>query len=248
MTNTKPEVDLTRITTISFDGDDTLWDFRSAMENALERTMRKLRTAVANDACHRLTVRKMIEIRDSVAAELGDGRSDGASLDEVRHKAFIRTLEYVGAPSEELAGELYRYYVDNRLAGTMPYPDVPALLKSLKGRYRIGLISNGNSRAVLSRLPVTFDFVVFAEDCGYAKPDPRIFELALTASQCRPGEFLHVGDSLSDDVFGANSSGLFSAWLNRQGMSNETRITPDLEVWHLGEFLEILEGRPRGCP
>ena len=241
-------INLTRITTISFDGDDTLWDFRSAMENALERTMRKLRTVVANDACHRLTVRKMIEIRDCVASELGGGRSDGTSLDEVRHKAFIRTLEYVGAPSEELAGELFRYYVDTRLAGTKPYPDVPAVLKNLKGRYRIGLISNGNSRAVLRRLPVTFDFVVFAEHCGYAKPDPRIFELALAVSQSGPEDFLHVGDSLSDDVFGANSSGLFSVWLNRQSASNETRIIADFEVRHLGEFLEILEGRPRGCP
>ena len=241
MSNLKSEVDLSRVKTISFDGDDTLWDFRSAMENALALTLRQLRTVVANDATHRLTVQKMIEIRNCVANELGDT----VNLDEIRYKAFIRTVDYVGAPSKEIARELFQFYVDTRLAGTKPYTDVPEALKHLRDHYRIGLISNGNSKPVLSRLPVTFDFTVFAQDCGIAKPDSRIFRLALAACRCEPEEFLHVGDSLSDDVFGANNSGLFSAWLNRQGNSNEKDITPNLEIRDLNDLVAILEGSSR---
>ena len=236
MINVKSEADLSRVKTISFDGDDTLWDFRSVMENALALTLRQLRTAVANDATHRLTVQKMIEIRNCVANELGDA----VNLDEIRYKAFIRTVEYVGAPSQEIAQELFQFYMDTRLAGTMPYTDVPDALKRLKGHYRIGMISNGNSKPVLNRLPVTFDFTVFAQDCGFAKPDPRIFRLALATGRCEPEEFLHVGDSLRDDVFGANGSGLLSAWLNRQGISNETGITPNLEISDLNDLVTIL--------
>ena len=225
-----------QITTISFDGDDTLWDFSSAMENALTLTLRELQEVVANDAAHQLTVQKMMEIRDCVAKELGGA----VNLDEIRYTAFSRTLEYVGSPSQEAAGQLFRFYMETRLNGTMPYRDVPIALKRLKGCYRIGLISNGNSRPVLSRLPITLDFAVFAQDCGYAKPDPRIFELALAASGCNPNEVLHVGDSLNDDVSGANNSGLRSAWLNRHGSGNQTAITPDIEIRDLDDLVEIL--------
>lgn len=241
MINAKSEADLSRIRTISFDGDDTLWDFRSAMENALARTLGQLRTVVANDATHGLTVQKMVEIRDCVANELGDT----VDLDDIRHAAFVQTLEYVGAQSEEIAEELFRFYKNARLAGTKPYTEVPTALKRLKARYRIGLISNGNSKPILSRLPVMFDFTIFAQDCGFSKPDPRIFRLALAASRCEPGDFLHVGDSLRDDVSGANNSGLLSAWLNRQGLISETRITPDLEVRDLNDLVTILEGPSR---
>lgn len=238
MRNAESRVDLSRITTVSFDGDDTLWDFRSAMENALALTLRQLRTIVANDATRQLTVQKMMEIRDCVAKESGGA----VNLDEIRYKAFGRTLEYVGAPSKEVAGQLFRFYMETRLDGTRPYPDVPTALKRLRNRYRLGLISNGNSRPVLSRLPVTLDFAVFAQECGYAKPDPRIFEFALLTSGCAPDEVLHVGDSLKDDVCGAKNSGLRSVWLNRRRVGNETAITPDIEIRDLNDLVEILEG------
>ena len=189
-----------------------------------------------NDATRQLTVQEMMEIRDCVAKEL----DHGVNLDEIRYTAFSRTLEYVGAPSQEAAGQLFRFYMEARLAGTKPYPDVPTALKRLKGRYRIGLISNGNSKPVLSRLPVTFDFVVFAQDCEYAKPDPKIFELALVASDSMPEEVLHIGDSLEDDVLGANNSGLHSAWLNREGSGNEIDVIPDLEIGNLDDLIAIL--------
>ena len=88
---------------------------------------------------------------------------------------------------------------------------------------------------------MSFDFAFFAHECGYANPDPHIFGLALAASRCKPGELLHVGVSLADDVSGASSSGLLSAWLNRRGLPNGTCITPDLEVRDLNDLATILE-------
>ena len=119
--------------------------------------------------------------------------------------------------------------MDARFSGTKPYPDVARSLRELKTRYRIGLISNGNSYPERSGLPDTFDFTVFAHECGFPKPDRRIFEFALFKSGCQPEEVLHVGDSLENDVFGANNSGLRSVWLNRKHSRNETGITPDFE-------------------
>ena len=228
---------MSSIKTITFDGDGTLWDFRSAMQSALDLTLRQLRLIVANEETDQLTVQKMIEIRDSVAGELGVG---AVTHEEIRQAAFVRTLEYVGSPSKAVADELYQLYMDARFAGIRPYPDVAAALHDLKGRYRIGMISNGNSYPERSGLPNTFQFTVFAHDCGFAKPDRRIFEFAMARSGSQPEHVLHVGDSLKNDVFGANNSGMHSVWLNREHTNNETDITPDLEVRDLLELLTFL--------
>ena len=236
MSDIPPRTDLTSVKTLTFDGDDTLWDFRSAIEAALALTLEELRRIVQSDAARKLTTPEMIQIRDCVAKEMGAT----VNLDEVRFAAFVRTLEHIGAPSGEVAGRLFSFYKEARLSGTRPYPDVPTALKRLEERYHIGLISNGNSGPVLSRLPIAFDFTVFAQDCGFAKPDRRIFEFALAAGGCDPAEVLHVGDSLEDDVLGANNAGISRAWLNRRGTENEAPIAPDFEIRDLSELAALL--------
>ena len=227
--------DLAGIKAISFDADGTLWDFQAAMEFALELTLRQLRLIVPNDATQRLTVQKMIDIRESVAKELGE---EVVGHEEIRYAAFLRTLENVDAPSQSIAEQLYRLYMDARFSATKPFPDVAVVLRNLKSRYRIGLISNGNSYPERCGLPNMFDFTVFGQECGSRKPDRRIFEFALLRSGCRPEEVLHVGDSLDSDVMGANMSGLRSVWLNRDLSANETDIIPGLEVRDLSELAD----------
>ena len=207
------------------------------MQNALELTLQQMRLIVSNDATERLTVRKMTEIRDSVASEMGVGT---VKHEEIRYAAFLRTLEYVGAPSQAVAQQLYRLYMDARLSGIRPYADVPVVLNDLKSRYHIGMITNGNSYPEQSGLPNLFHFTVFADECGFAKPDRRIFEIALARSGSQPEHVLHVGDSLENDVFGANNCGLHSVWLNRDHTRNETDIKPALEVADFHELLAFL--------
>ena len=43
---------------------------------------------------------------------------------------------------------------------------------------------------------------------GVAKPDPRIFEIALARAGAGPAETVHVGDSLANDVAGARATGI----------------------------------------
>ena len=50
-----------------------------------------------------------------------------------------------------------------------------------------------------------------------AKPSPKIFELALEQHAVDPGEAMHVGDSLRDDVEGATNAGLTAVLIARQG-------------------------------
>jgi putative hydrolase of the HAD superfamily len=52
-------------------------------------------------------------------------------------------------------------------------------------------------------LPIVDSAVV-----GAAKPDPRIFEVALARAGVTPAETVHVGDSLANDVAGARAAGI----------------------------------------
>ena len=228
--------DLPNIKTITFDMDDTLWDFQSAMENALAITLQHLRRMAPGDRSAGLTVQQMMDIRDGVALELGEGAT---RQEDIRYAAMVRTLEFLGSSDRGFADELFKIYMEARLAGAGPFDDVPDVLDALKNRYRLGIISNGNNTPQAVGIDDVFDFTVFAHDCGYPKPDPRVFEFALAKFGAEPHNVAHVGDSLESDVRGANNCGILSVWLNRNAAVNYTGIMPGCVIRDLTELLDL---------
>jgi putative hydrolase of the HAD superfamily len=68
----------------------------------------------------------------------------------------------------------------------------------------------------LGLLPL-LDGVVTSAEVGAAKPDPRVFEVALEQAGCAPGQALHVGDSVENDLEGAIAAGVRGVLLDRDG-------------------------------
>jgi HAD superfamily hydrolase (TIGR01509 family) len=62
----------------------------------------------------------------------------------------------------------------------------------------------------LSLLPL-LSAVVTPADAGVAKPDPKIFELALERLGVSPDRALHIGDGVVDEE-GASAAGMMFAW------------------------------------
>jgi putative hydrolase of the HAD superfamily len=58
---------------------------------------------------------------------------------------------------------------------------------------------------------------------GLRKPDPAIFQHALRATGVRPGEAMHVGDSLVADVAGARGAGLLPVHFDPLGTCPDDR-------------------------
>ena len=228
---------MNNITAIFFDGDDTLWNFRDAMRAALGETLVVLRRIVDNAAADALTVERMVEIRELVAAEMSESTT---LVETIRRESLARTLAEVGHPSEDDAQRLFEVYNAARFAATRPFAGVPDLLNDLKGRYQLGVVSNGNTYPGRVGLGGIFSFVILAQDCGIAKPDPRIFELALDKCGRSAAQVVHVGDSLQSDVMGANGCGIRSVWLNADAAINDSGVTPDYEISDLRELLDIL--------
>lgn len=107
-----------------------------------------------------------------------------------------------------------------RVAQGLPgYPEVPGVLDRLSemGVYMV-VITNGYARyqmPVLRALGLVpyFRRIVTSDLVGHAKPEREIFEYAF--NDVALDRRYHVGDTLSQDVAGANAAGVRSVWLNR---------------------------------
>jgi 2-haloalkanoic acid dehalogenase type II len=228
--------DLTGIKAISFDADGTLWDFQQVMRHSLGKVMEELEH-LDPQAAAALDIDRMIAIRNRVADEL---KGKTTNLEDIRFQAFRRTLEEINRPNEELARHLNEVYFRHRFEDTEPYDDVLPALQTLRERYRLGLLSNGNSYPERCGFEGIFDSVVFSQERRIEKPDPNIFRITLRELGCSEAELLHVGDSLENDVEGAHGAGIMCAWLNRDQVENDTNIIPDYEIHTLTELLDIL--------
>lgn len=128
------------------------------------------------------------------------------------------------------------------------YADTAACLKQLSQRYQIGIIAN--------QLPGTKDrlkqhgilqyirLVIASAEEGTAKPDRRIFEIALERSNCPPNRAVMIGDRIDNDIVPAKLLGMHTVWI-KQGFGQYWNITeeseqPDYSVNSLTELCEIL--------
>jgi putative hydrolase of the HAD superfamily len=227
---------LTGIRAISFDADGTLWDFEGVMRRSLGYALRELER-LKPQVAGILDIDRMIEIRDKVAEGL---RGEVSDLETIRLEAFRQTLREVGIQDDALAEHLTTVYLKHRFGDIEPYDDVLPTLTVLGKRFKLGVISNGNSHPERCGLKNIFQFVVLSQDHGVEKPDERIFKIALEEAGCTRLELLHVGDSLENDVGGAIDSGMRGVWLNRDRLLNDTDIRPDREISSITKLLEIL--------
>jgi REG-2-like HAD superfamily hydrolase len=61
-----------------------------------------------------------------------------------------------------------------------------------------------------------FGRVITSALVGYEKPSEKIFQYLANAAGCEPGQILHVGDRMEDDVRGAERAGLRAALYGKE--------------------------------
>jgi putative hydrolase of the HAD superfamily len=92
------------------------------------------------------------------------------------------------------------------------------LLSSLKGNYKLGLVSNfyGNLEDICTDLKIKdyFDIIIDSKKVGIAKPHPGIFSLALKKLYANPQTTFVIGDSYERDIIPAKIIGCKTIWLH----------------------------------
>jgi len=227
------------IKAVYFDGDQPLWDFEVLMRRSLAATLTHLKALRPGIRTEDLDAESVVADREAVAKEL---RGTETNLERIRLAAFSRTLGRLGLHDDDLAEELNEYYLQHRFDNVELFPDVVDVLTVLSRSYVLGLLSNGNGYPERSGLGGRFASVVFSQDHGVEKPDRRLFDVAAAEVGCGPDEVVMVGDSLPNDVSGAQNAGWRAIWLNRDGHVRPDGYTPDAEISNLTELPTALRG------
>ncbi len=92
------------------------------------------------------------------------------------------------------------------------YPETLEVLRALKGKARLGIVSNfdGRLHSVLSNLGLAdfFEHVVVSSEVGSDKPSPGIFAHALKRFDLDAREVIFAGDDPEADWLGAERAGM----------------------------------------
>jgi HAD superfamily hydrolase (TIGR01549 family) len=85
-----------------------------------------------------------------------------------------------------------------------PYECAEQTLRTLSCRYRIGVIANqpAGTEERLTKWGLTpfISICLSSTEVGLEKPDPAVFQLALSQSGCKPSQAVMIGDRLDNDI------------------------------------------------
>jgi putative hydrolase of the HAD superfamily len=137
-----------------------------------------------------------------------------------RHVAGEAFAGYRFSDFDAFFRDLFEYFAD--AAAWELFPDTEPALAGLQARgLRLGIVSNFDGRLIRIceglRIAPAFNALVMSGRVGYAKPDPRIFAIALARLGVTPAEAAHVGDSEREDLAGAEAAGLRAVLIQRTG-------------------------------
>ncbi len=193
---------------ILFDLDDTLFDFPAP---------RALELALAHYSVT-LTPERLADyqtLNQALWQQYNAGDIDAATLKAAR---FRDLAPLAGVDPQTLNAQ----FMQQILHCSRPLEGVVDTLRQLQGKVRMGIITNGfadvqRARLEHSGLADCFEWMVISEELGVPKPDPRIFQCALTQmDQVAPADVLMVGDNPQTDVAGAAGVGMDTCWFNSQ--------------------------------
>lgn len=144
---------------------------------------------------------------------------------DIVHSVFYRVGMF--ERFDEFFEEVFQVFEDPQ--SWVLYPETESVLTQLRGHgFELGIVSNFDSRlfTILRGLGIEsfFGSVTISSLAQAAKPAPKIFEVALEKHAADPEEAVHVGDSLQDDIEGAQKAGLAGILLDRKGGVREAGV------------------------
>ncbi len=226
---------------VIFDLDDTITDFASAADAAFMSAF----SAICEE--HGVDVGELHARYMELFEEYYTLHLEGhITLEEFRVYRFSRAFELVGLPVDDHFLDLtvdFLFYYDHELE---TFPGACDVLKELDQRYPLGLITNGPTDPQWRKinkfnLSEIFEVILVSGQLGIAKPDPRIFDVALEGLRVAPEDAIMVGNSLQHDHQGAINAGIRFVWANHTDKPlPDGWPEPDYTVSSFGELRDLL--------
>jgi len=193
-----------------FDAYGTLFDFNSAV--ARHRAVIGPRA----DALADLWRAKQIQytwLRNSMGAY--------AKFWQVTGEALDHCLAACGIADAPVREKLMSAYL-----ALDPFPEVPAMLETLKrAGMRLAILSNGNPEMLepmvaACKLADRFEAVLSVDAAGVFKPDARVYRLVEARCGVKPSRVCFLSSNCWD-AHGAAHFGFPTVWVNRAGAPND---------------------------
>ena len=227
------------ISTILWDVDGTLLDFIAAEKAAIKTLFGEFNLGQCSDEM----IKRYSEINKTYWQRLERGEITKQEVLVGRFKEFFKS-EGIDISVVEEFNSLYQL----RLGDTIVYHDDSLeIIKSLQGRVRQYVVSNGTVEAQskklrLSGLGELVDGIFLSEHIGVEKPNIEFFDKVL--EEIKPADrssILIVGDSLTSDIQGGYNAGIVTCWYNPLGDKAPDKYRIDYEISDLHQIYEIIE-------
>lgn len=225
-----------KISDIFFDLDHTLWDFEKNSALAFETIFIKhsIEVDLAMFLMHYVPInlkywelyRKEMITQQQLRFDRLKVTFDAIKYDIEDEKVVFLSQEYIH----------YLPQFNHLLDGAIE------LLNYLKPKYKLHIITNGfheiqNNKLNNSNISHYFQTVTNSEMAGVKKPNPIIFEYALSKAKTKKENSIMIGDCIEADVNGALEFGLDAILFNE----NRVEVHPNIkQVSHLLQLKKYL--------
>ena len=228
-----------RYTTILFDADDTLLDFKRSERTALQRVLHEYGLLASETVLSRYSA---INAGLWRAFERGE-----VTKEELKRERYRRLFAEFKMGQDLDVGEVNDRYL--ALLGETGFrmDGAKELCEALKSAgYELDLITNGIPKTQRQRMENAGLLPFFAncfvsEAIGAQKPLPAFFEYVLShIAERDPKRVLVVGDTLGSDILGAVQAGLDCVWFNPQFAPNDRGLAITYEVQSHAQLAKLL--------
>ena len=149
--------------------------------------------------------------------------------------------------TDEQALNMQKEYKKNQQKLQMSDITISILELAKENNIKLGIITNGPSKhqwsveALGIERWINKDNIVVSGDYDINKPDVRIFEIMKEKLQLPNDSLYYVGDSLENDIVGANNAGWKAIWINRY----KKKLPKNVDIYKIaennGELFEIIK-------
>ena len=228
---------------ILLDIDGTLVDFDQSFKAASRRILELDGTAATDE-----NIEAYYKINDDAWFSLDMENIDNPYILSNYHSLYRQYINNAAINSKKAMklnsdpALLAAWYEKQWAACSVVSPNAPYVCKALSKDHTLCIATNGLTTIQLNKLTeydayISHYFV--SEDIGRIKPEKEYFEHILHTLNAKPEECLMVGDSLHNDIAGANGVNIASCYYNPLGKINNTSIIPTYEIRDFNELLEI---------
>lgn len=232
---------MSQLKAILFDVDDTLFSTTAFARRARRNAVRAMIKA-GLDMPEEVVMKEL----DEVIAEFSSNYEH--HYDKLLQRLRPESLEHVN-PALVVAAGVAAYH-DTKFRELVPFEDVFPLFEDLRrAGVRIGIITHGwtvkqaEKMVRLGLVPYLDSEAVFISDqIGISKPNPKLYQLALTDLGLKPDQVMYVGDNPTHDIAPPQSLGIVAVWAQRASRHSleGTGIEPDHVIHDFGELRLIL--------